>query len=372
MNPYASHLPLLYALVTGTTGPVLELGMGDGSTPFLHDLCSRNKRTLLSVDATLEWAAGYGHLATDWHEVRCVPNYDDCAEIDRPGWVVAFLDHAPAGRRVVDIRRLADKARFLVVHDTESGEYGYEEVLPSFPFRFDDKGGGPWTTMVSRFAASPFTYTVFVNNRNRLTSLRKMVDYLVGLGGVQIAVVDNASTWPPLLEWYEQNPWLRVIHLGYNGGPQAPFEVLRQALPSPYYAVTDSDLDLGGVPADLLDVLRRGLDAHSEILKVGLSLETDDLPRTRLGDAARQHEARFWQDRLDGAWWKADVDTAFALYRAGEGWGGYGPSLRADRPYTARHLPWYATAENLTDEDRYYAEHCEGNYSFWRGGTPWL
>jgi hypothetical protein len=32
------------------------------------------------------------------------------------------------------------------------------------------------------------------------------------------------------------------------------------------------------------------------------------------------------------------------------------PSVRTIRPYTAKHLPWYLTKDNIPDDERYYLE----------------
>ena len=49
------------------------------------------------------------------------------------------------------------------------------------------------------------TYTsVVINNRNRLTTTRNMVEKLLSLNPDEhIIIIDNESTYPPLLEWYE-------------------------------------------------------------------------------------------------------------------------------------------------------------------------
>ncbi len=58
--------------------------------------------------------------------------------------------------------------------------------------------------------------------------------------------------------------------------------------------------------------------------------------------------------------YRANIDTTFALYRPRIGLSRR-PSLESYRmaePYRIRHLPWYEDSDNVTDEDRYYKEHC--------------
>ena len=204
---------------------------------------------------------------------------------------------------------------------------------------------------------------VYINNRNLLTSTRAMVDYLMGVPEAAPLIVDNASTYPPLLEWYNDGCPVPVVRSDKNGGPRGwQQSVLRE---HPYYVVTDPDLDLSGVPADVLDLLRGALEAHPEIIKAGLSLETEGLPEDAL---AWSVERKYWASRYpsDERFWQADIDTTFAMYRTDPVWAGqYGPSLRADRPYTARHLPWYWTRENIGEEERFYLKHATSGGCFY-------
>lgn len=205
---------------------------------------------------------------------------------------------------------------------------------------------------------------VFINNRDRLTSTRAMVEYLSRAPGAEVTIIDNASTYPPLLEWYD-GCGVEVVRLRENLGPRALWRSTGLVPASEDYAATDSDLDLSLLPLDLLEALRAGLALYPKIVKAGLSLEIDDLPAgTPLTLRIREWESRWWRRRLNDFWWDADTDTTFAVYRAGTTeWPGVLPAARADRPYTARHLPWYG----MTDEDEYYFDHCNPEWASWAG-----
>jgi hypothetical protein len=192
---------------------------------------------------------------------------------------------------------------------------------------------------------------VHVISYNLLTPLRALVNDLATFDGVDsITIIDNASTYQPLLEWYEKCG-CTVIRREENGGGKVAFQHVDN---SDWYVVTDCDLDVSDVPRDALTKLRKALEDNPEYKKAGLSLELKDLPETHLTDAIKKWEAKFWQTRLNSQFWVADVDTTFAVYRPGTLWGGYGPALRSDRPYTCRHAPWYWNLDNLTDEQQYY------------------
>jgi len=205
---------------------------------------------------------------------------------------------------------------------------------------------------------------IYINNRNRLTTTRKMVEYLLKVPEALPIIVDNVSTYGPLLQWYRYCP-AEVIYLTSNAGPWAPWTLDNLARGGEYYVVTDSDLDLSNVPIDLLRMLRKGLTMHPRRIKAGLSLETCDLPQhLESTHIVQKWEQRFWQTRVDALWWDANVDTTFAMYRAGEGWSNVWPALRADRPYTARHVPWYRLDD---EEEHYFDQHADKRWSTWAG-----
>src|SRR5580658_5215869 len=91
--------------------------------------------------------------------------------------------------------------------------------------------------------ADPDTIPVYINNRNRLSTMKEMINWLLSAGTKKIIIVDNASSYPLLLEYYKNLPSGVVVEmLGRNGGPRIFWEMqmhLRQSTP---YIVTDSDL----------------------------------------------------------------------------------------------------------------------------------
>ena len=160
-----------------SAGPVLELGMGDCSTPLLHSMCKSLGIPLVSIDTNREWHDRFVSLASRdhrGHQIRLVPPANaatlaqECARWDEMSilpqgygihadrWSVALVDHAPGERRLTDIARLAYAATIIVVHDTEEPGYMYETTFDTFKHRFDYKGWPgveirPWTTVLSNF-----------------------------------------------------------------------------------------------------------------------------------------------------------------------------------------------------------------------------
>lgn len=159
---YGSHfIPLAFACSI-TSGPVLELGCGDYSTPLLHVLCSLHGRQVMTFDTDKNWLELFEPLQSEMHTLHYVPVYeDDWAKNPRPEqwdqisipecrWGVVFVDHRPGERRRIDISRFKDKAELIVVHDSQESSYGYEEVFRDFRYRLDYKRFPTWTTIVSQ------------------------------------------------------------------------------------------------------------------------------------------------------------------------------------------------------------------------------
>ena len=147
-NQYGTHLPVLAYFVSKTTGPVLELGSGYYSTPILNLLCK--DRLLVTADSNKEWIRRFYSLRNYNHAFFEVDDWSKFDHIDKP-WDVAFVDHAPGERRVVDIERLKNNCKYILVHDSETASYGYEPTLSTFKYRYDYRFFRTWTTVVSNF-----------------------------------------------------------------------------------------------------------------------------------------------------------------------------------------------------------------------------
>ena len=58
---------------------------------------------------------------------------------------------------------------------------------------------------------------IIINNYNRLTSLKILISSLEKMGYKNLFIIDNASTYPPLLEYYNTCPY-KVFRLNNNVG----------------------------------------------------------------------------------------------------------------------------------------------------------
>ena len=145
-----THLPLLIKAMEQSTGRVAEIGAGWFSTPYLHWKAHNQGRKLFTFENDVKFLQPFDRYKTDWHEIIPVTDWDD---IDLSGeWGVALIDHAPAERRITEIKRLADTCDFIVVHDTEGRRenyYHYHDTLATFKYRADFTSVRPHTTVVS-------------------------------------------------------------------------------------------------------------------------------------------------------------------------------------------------------------------------------
>jgi hypothetical protein len=154
INPGGTHFPILAAALERTgSSPVVELGVGDYSTPMLHFLCARTKRPLLSIDNNEEWMAPFRktYEHQPWHQFR------RCDWSDVPGAFegmpigVTFIDLAPGDMRPVMAKRLASMAMFIVAHDTEAYGDGWPSLKGVFKYETIWKAYPTWTTVYSNF-----------------------------------------------------------------------------------------------------------------------------------------------------------------------------------------------------------------------------
>ncbi|MGH2933081.1 MAG: hypothetical protein ACRDL2_01000 [Gaiellaceae bacterium] len=116
---WESHKPVLVGLLQQLRDPrVLELGMGYASTPVVLAL----SRSSVSIETDEPWFARFSRFASERHEFVLLTDYTQwewCAPYLDEQWDVVFLDNAPYSTRQSNLVKLADKARFIVCHDTE-------------------------------------------------------------------------------------------------------------------------------------------------------------------------------------------------------------------------------------------------------------
>jgi len=207
------------------------------------------------------------------------------------------------------------------------------------------------------------TVTVIINNRDLLTWPKEMLSCIVKYEGLcNIIIVDNDSTYPPLLEWYSWGP-CKVVRLGENRGHTSPFrEDIISQVSTDLFVVTDPDLGLLDVPTDVLLKMADYMSKYP-VNKIGLSLNYKVVPKESVYyNHVNSHEKGCWEGpRTYPGLIDAAVDTTFAIYsksRSAYAVNGY----RMDFPYTARHYPWEIVEPN--EEFIYYLDHANSSCTY--------
>jgi hypothetical protein len=147
---WSNHRHLLWPALEATKHlklPVLELGCGDGSTPYLRKYCEANGLELFSYDYNKEWAAKFN--------APHVTNWDNIAW--RKEYGVVLVDESPGEHRKESIKMLLH-AKIVVVHDSEpkgwnASDYQVRPVFSKFKYMIDYEAEKPgaWATALSNF-----------------------------------------------------------------------------------------------------------------------------------------------------------------------------------------------------------------------------
>ena len=208
---------------------------------------------------------------------------------------------------------------------------------------------------------------VFINCRDRLSPLLELLGYLERAGCERVYLLDNDSTYPPLLEYYERTPHT-VIRLGENRPHKAFWDsgLLDELDVRGRYVFSDPDtIPIDDCPLDAIEYFGEVLDRYPAYRKAGFGLRIDDLPdHYRLKAEVLAWESRFWRRLVAPRLYEAPIDTTFALYAGAEH--ARTEALRTGYPYLVRHTTWYQDSDNLPAEDRYYIERASGVTSWTR------
>lgn len=232
----------------------------------------------------------------------------------------------------------------------------------------------PKTTERERLFAR--SVPVFINVRDRLEPLTRLLDWLSRAGHNNITLINVASSYPPLLKFLSACPY-RVVNTKRNLGPSALWMMhdVKTVIRKEWFVYTDSDVvPREDCPLDAVAYLYQLLQRFPNYLKAGLGLCLDDLSdRYRQKQKVIEWESGLYGRELIPGVFQADVDTTFALYRPCAPCGC--PALRTRGLYEARHAPWYIDSANPDEEEIYYHAHAWPVARHWRlndenGGRP--
>lgn len=208
-------------------------------------------------------------------------------------------------------------------------------------------------------------YPIYIISRDRLSCLQQLVEWLEKAGQERIYIVDNDSTYEPLLEYYVESPH-EIIYMQSNMGHTGIW--LQGTVPTDErFVVSDPDIvPIEDCPLDAIEYFDILLDQYSDRSKIGFGLWLEDIPdHYKFKENVIQYESRFAQyHRPQKDLYFAPIDTTFALYREGATQD-ISFSARTDYPYSARHLSWYIDSSNPGEEEEYYIEHAHPRINSW-------
>lgn len=208
---------------------------------------------------------------------------------------------------------------------------------------------------------------IIINSMNRLSYLKEQIFWLEKCGLKKIIIIDNQSTFVPLIEYYKKIKY-PVIRNQTNEGylslwKNSIFENIRKN----FYVYTDPDIvGINKCPSDFIEYFYEKLISIDTIDKIGFSLNINNIDTTLdLKFDISKNELKFWEKKyFNHDLFIAPIDTTFALYKP-NCYGGYWlKSCRTNYPYIAEHLPW--TESEYKEENLFYEKNIESKNSFYQ------
>ncbi len=220
---------------------------------------------------------------------------------------------------------------------------------------------------------------IYIPTFNNPTFTRMMVEQLHTWNLRCITLVDNGSTYAPMVQLLDaMEAQCKVVWLGSNAGPHFLLkDAATYACLPEIFCITDPDLLFQQeMPQEfLMDLL--DLTHTHKVGKAGLALDLQDKaafkqePYAIAGGRHRiwEWEAQFWTKPAGHTSggdpvFKADIDTTFALYNKRY----FTPerfydAVRLAGRYACRHLPWYR--QNFLPEQERQAYCSTQKYSYY-------
>lgn len=217
---------------------------------------------------------------------------------------------------------------------------------------------------------------IVILNRDRLYPLMEQVEALRKKGYNNITIIDNQSTYQPLLDWYK----ICEADIFYNDLTENSCHAFRELvymqhpkfldIIKDWYVFNDSDIiPLDTVPDDYVEHLA-GFAAKYGKTKVGMSIKIDDIDLSYpLNAWVHSYESGYWtngvMDESGTELYPHPVDTTFAVHQPGAIPTWSNNAFRAGLPYIVKHAPFYYDPNNLPEDEKYYLTHMNKISSNW-------
>lgn len=182
---------------------------------------------------------------------------------------------------------------------------------------------------------------------NLVSYIRNMVNQLEPYTQ-DIIIVDNNSSFQPLLDYYEQEYNYTVLRLPQNYGHCVYRKDFMQKLIGDAFILTDPDLEFNQyLPDNFLETFI-AISDHFNAGRVGfaLSIEGNDIRPEKFffGKTIKEWESQFWKKKVayaadtDIEMYEAPMDSTFCFVNKKRN---HDTQFRVAGDFTCRHLPWY-------------------------------
>jgi FkbM family methyltransferase len=200
--------------------------------------------------------------------------------------------------------------------------------------------------------------TAVIMGYNQCTYIKNMVKQLEKYTS-DIIIIDNASTYQPLLDYYANDFKFTLLKQKKNYGYTVYKQDRIQKLVGDLYILTDPDLEFNPHLPD--NFIREFIDLSNyfQSRRVGfaLNITADDIrtDTTYYGQSIQMWESAFWRDRLmyplnpGLELYSADIDTTFCLVNRRFN----NKPIRVAGNYTCFHIPWHKNFHHQLSEGEY-------------------
>jgi hypothetical protein len=219
------------------------------------------------------------------------------------------------------------------------------------------------------------TIPIIIINFNQLFYLKQLISFLEQKKTKNIIIIDNNSSYLPLLNYYNEiNKKVTIHRLNENLGHLVLWKKreLFKKYTKGFFVLTDADIvPNSNLKEDYLNGLLKMLLKHKTKSKVGLALKIDDIPNTFiLKENVINWETKFWISEIEKNVFDAEIDTTFALYWPKTDrlinylYPSFFNALRVGGEYIATHGGWYIDHNNLTEEQKFYFKTANNSNSW--------
>ena len=130
-NPNTTHQPLLLEVLQNTSGNIIELGCGEGSTHLSRSFLNNNRK-LYSIESKLESLLKYKYLENDNHKLFYIDAGSEDNDETGLKWTkflderfkdidfeIVFIDQSPWTARIHVLKYFINKAKYIIIHDVD-------------------------------------------------------------------------------------------------------------------------------------------------------------------------------------------------------------------------------------------------------------